>query len=42
MFNKFLRIMKDKKQALTERENILKRAKLMDDIINFNSNGEVK
>ena len=35
MFHHFLRIMNDKKQALTERENILKRAKLMDDIVNF-------
>lgn len=35
MFNKFLLITKNKKQALNERENILKRAKLMDDILNF-------
>ena len=35
MFRNFLRIMNDKEQALTERENILKRAKLMNDIVNF-------
>jgi NDP-hexose-3-ketoreductase len=35
MFHHFLRIMNDKEQAFTERENILKRAKLMNDIVNF-------
>ena len=35
MFHNFLRIMNDKEKALTERENILKRAKLMNDIVNF-------
>ena len=35
MFRNFLRIMNDKEQALTEKENILKRAKLINDIINF-------
>jgi predicted dehydrogenase len=35
MFRNFLRIMNDKEQALTEKENILKRAKLMNDIVDF-------
>jgi len=35
MFHNFLRLINDKKQARTERENILKRAKLMNDIVNF-------
>lgn len=35
MFRNFLRLMNDKEQAITERENILKRAKLMNDIVNF-------
>lgn len=35
MFRYFFRLMNDKEQVLTERENILKRAKLMDDIVNF-------
>jgi len=35
MFRNFLMVMNDKEQALTERENILKRAKLMNDIVNF-------
>lgn len=35
MFHNFLRIVNDKEQAYTERENILKRAKVMNDIINF-------
>jgi len=35
MFSNFLRVMSDKDHAFTERENILKRAKLMNDIVNF-------
>jgi predicted dehydrogenase len=35
MFSNFLRVMSDKEHALTERENILKRAKLMNNIVNF-------
>jgi len=35
MFSNFLRVMSDKELALTERENILKRAKLMNNIVNF-------
>lgn len=35
MFRNFLQVMNDKEQARTERENILKRAKLMNDIVNF-------
>ena len=35
MFHNFLRIMNDKGKAVTERKNILQRAKLMNDIVNF-------
>ena len=35
MFRNFLLVMNDKEQALTERKNILKRAKVMNDIVNF-------
>jgi dTDP-3,4-didehydro-2,6-dideoxy-alpha-D-glucose 3-reductase len=35
MFHNFLQIVNDKEQARIERENILKRAKLMNDIVNF-------
>ena len=35
MFSNFLRVMSDKELALTERESILKRAKLMNDIVNI-------
>jgi NDP-hexose-3-ketoreductase len=36
MFHNFVEIMNDKEKALTERKNILQRAKLMNDIVNFN------
>jgi NDP-hexose-3-ketoreductase len=36
MFRNFVEIMNDKEKALTERKNILQRAKLMNDIVNFN------
>ena len=35
MFRNFVEIMNDKEKALTERKNILQRAKLMNDIVNF-------
>ena len=35
MFRNFLEIMNDKELAITERKNILKRAQLMNDIVNF-------
>ena len=35
MFRNFAGIMKDKEKAITERNNILQRAKLMNDIVNF-------
>ena len=35
MFSNFLKIMNDKKKAVTERKSILQRAKLMNDIVNF-------
>ena len=35
MFSNFLKIMNDKRKAVTERKSILQRAKLMNDIVNF-------
>jgi dTDP-3,4-didehydro-2,6-dideoxy-alpha-D-glucose 3-reductase len=35
MFRNFVEIMNDEEKALTERKNILQRAKLMNDIVNF-------
>ena len=35
MFRYFLRVMNDKEKAITERKNILQRARLMNDIVNF-------
>lgn len=35
MFREFVEIMNDKEKAITERKNILQRAKLMNDIVNF-------
>jgi predicted dehydrogenase len=35
MFRNFVRMMNDKNKAATERKNILQRAKLMNDIVNF-------
>jgi len=36
MFRNFVGIMNNKEKAVTERKNILQRAKLMNDIVNFN------
>ena len=35
MFRNFIGIMNDKERVIIERENILQRAKLMNDIVNF-------